>query len=109
MMKVIYFIVFLLISSPAFSQYSFDPPKEVVKLYPNPAKSTLWIKVDNEDITSSDLSVYNIIGNKLNLSPAKEEDGKFSIDVEDLPAGYYLLVVENKSLKLTRTIKFIKK
>jgi hypothetical protein len=108
-MKAIYFIIFLFISSPAFSQYNFDPPKEAIILYPNPAKSTLWVKIDNNKIVSTDLSVYNIIGDKLNLSPEKEEDGKFSIDVEGLPAGYYLLVVENKPQQFTKTLKFIKK
>jgi hypothetical protein len=109
MMKAIYFIIFLFISSPAFSQLSFDPPEEALIIYPNPAKSTLWIKIDNKEIATKDLSVYNIIGDKLNLSPEKEEDGKFSIDVEGLPAGYYLLVVENKSQQFTKTLKFIKK
>ena len=109
MMKKLYFILLILFSYPAFSQfnYEFSPPEKIISLYPNPAKSTLWVKVNHTDITTNDLSVYNIIGEKLNLSPEKEEDGKFSIDVDDLPGGYYLLVVENKALQVAKTVKFI--
>lgn len=109
MMKKLYFILLIFFSSPAFSQFHSTPPEEVVSLFPNPAKSTLWINVNSKDITTNDFSVYNIIGEKLNLSPEKEEEGKFSIGVDNLPAGYYLLVIENESLKLAKTVKFIKK
>lgn len=113
MVKGVYFILLLIISLPGYSQLSHakltDPIKKEISLYPNPAVSTLWVNIDNKIIVSDNISVYNVIGNELDLQVKRSDDGKFMIDVSQLPAGYYLLVVENKDAQFARTIKFLKK
>ncbi|MGK7392085.1 MAG: T9SS type A sorting domain-containing protein [Candidatus Cyclobacteriaceae bacterium M2_1C_046] len=109
-MRVVYFIILLFfLSGPAFGQFTTEPEKEKISFYPNPATTTLYVKVPDKNITSENIHVYNIIGNKLDLTVSKQEERKFSIEVENLPAGYYLLVIENKETQFTKTVKFLKK
>lgn len=109
-MRVVYFIVLLFfLSGPAFGQFTTEPEKVKLSFYPNPATTTLWIETTNETVSSEDIHIYNIIGNKLDLQVNNLEKGNFSVEVENLPAGYYLLVVENKETQFTKTVKFLKK
>lgn len=109
-MKILYFVILIFfLSGSAHAQLSTEPVKADISLYPNPATSTLWIKITNKKVKQEDIHVYNIIGNKLDLKAVKTEEGNFSIEVEGLPAGYYLLVIENEETHFTKTIKFLKK
>ena len=109
MMGKLYFILFFLISFNSFGQFNTEPVKKEISIYPNPAKSTLWINIDNKDIRAENISVYNIIGHQLPLQASSTEEGRFTIDINDLPSGYYLLVVEKESIQYAKTIKFLKK
>lgn len=109
-MRGIYFIIVLFfMAGPTFGQFPTDPEKTTLSLYPNPATTTLWVKTTNDKIVPENIRVYNVIGNQLDLTINKVEDGNFTVEVEDLPSGYYLLVVENKETHFTKTVKFLKK
>ena len=60
---------------------------KTIKLYPNPARSSLTIQTQ-EDITS--LTIYDTIGESCNYKPLVSK----SIDISDLPNGIYYLEVK---------------
>jgi len=74
-----------------------------VKAYPNPVSNTLSISGRNIDLDKSDVSVYSILGEKLNLKTTK--NGSFaSINFSDLTAGIYILVIKNEVVNYTTKI-----
>jgi hypothetical protein len=75
-----------------------------LKAYPNPVSSVLNINAA-KNITSEDISVYNILGQKININ-ANTSANLISLDFSSLTQGIYLLVVENENLKfVTKVIK----
>jgi hypothetical protein len=75
-----------------------------IKAYPNPVSSVLNINTAN-DIKSEHISIYNILGQKINIK-AKILSNLISLDFSSLTQGIYLLVVKNDNLKfVTKVIK----
>jgi hypothetical protein len=74
------------------------------KVYPNPVGSVLNINAVN-NITSESISVYNILGQKININ-ANTLANLISLDFSFLTQGIYLLVVKNDRLNfVTKVIK----
>ncbi|MBO6184175.1 MAG: T9SS type A sorting domain-containing protein [Chryseobacterium sp.] len=73
---------------------------DIVKIFPNPTGDFINIEV-NEKTTL--LTIYNLSGQKVFTSV---KDLK-KIDVQDLPAGIYLLEIKTNNKTITK--KFIKK
>lgn len=74
-----------------------------VKAYPNPVSNTLSISGRNIDLDNSEVSVYSILGEKLNLKITR--NGSFaSINFSDLTAGMYILVIKNEYANYTTKI-----
>lgn len=73
-----------------------------IKLYPNPASSTLNIE-STVDIANAKVKILNILGNVVNsnnfsiLSP-----NIISINVADLPTGTYFITIENGLSNITQ-------
>lgn len=58
--------------------------------YPNPVSSKLMLKaLNNEDLST--LEVFSAVGKKINVKVEKESNDLYSISVEELAAGNYLL------------------
>jgi hypothetical protein len=75
-----------------------------IKAYPNPVSSILNINAVN-NITSENISLYNILGQKININ-ANTTANLFSLDFSSLTQGIYLLVIKNDHLKfVTKVIK----
>ena len=75
-----------------------------IKAYPNPVSSVLNIKAA-KNIKSEHISIYNILGQKININPTSSVN-LISLDFSSLTRGIYLLVVENDNLKfVTKVIK----
>lgn len=73
-----------------------------LKAYPNPAQTLINIQSSQQ---ISHLDIYNIYGQKVRqLAP---EGSSFSIDIQDLPVGIYILRASSESTK-EKTIKIIK-
>lgn len=74
-----------------------------LKAYPNPVGSKLNISGRNVDLNNAELSVYSILGEKLNVSAART--GTYaSIDFSNLAPGVYILVIQNDVINYTTKI-----
>jgi len=78
-----------------------------VIVYPNPVISQFTISVPDVRNTQVDVSVNDILGNKLFMYSENAERGFFKkIDIHSLPAGIYLLKVEfNGEVNTSRIVK----
>jgi hypothetical protein len=72
-------------------------PKEV-KVYPNPARDKINVQFSETPNSSSLLSVYDLLGNK--LLETKVDQAKTSVSINHLPQGLYVysLSRDNKTL-----------
>jgi len=76
-----------------------------IKAYPNPVSSILNINSANNSIESEHISIYNILGQKININ-ANTSANLISLDFSSLTKGVYLLVVKNDHLNfVTKIIK----
>jgi hypothetical protein len=74
-----------------------------VKAYPNPVNNILSVSGSSIDLDRAELSVYSILGEKLNLSITK--NGSYaSINFSELTAGIYILVIKNEVVSYTAKI-----
>ena len=74
-----------------------------LKAYPNPVSNTLNISGRNVDLNNAELSVYSILGEKLNLS-ATSNGSYVSINFSDLAPGIYILVIQNDVINYSTKI-----
>lgn len=74
-----------------------------VKAYPNPVNNILSISGSHIDLNQAELSVYSILGEKLNLSTTKN-GSLATINFSDLAAGLYILVIKNDIVNYTTKI-----
>jgi hypothetical protein len=74
-----------------------------LKAYPNPVSNMLNISGNSIDLDQVELSVYSILGEKLNLSTTR--NGQIaSINFSDLAPGIYILVIRNDVVNYTTKI-----
>ena len=82
------------LGTPSFADTNFI-------LYPNPAKETITIKV-NQDVAIGEVKIYNILGQLVQVNTNLNE----TIDVSGLKIGsYFIRIVSDKG---TASAKFIK-
>jgi len=79
-----------------------------LKAYPNPVGNTLNISGKNVDLNNAELSVYSILGEKLNLNTARS-GSIASINFTNLAPGIYILVIQsdvvNYSTKIIKGLR----
>ena len=90
-----------------FSQ-SLSDETNVVKVYPNPAKNIVNISIENTDLINAQVSIHSIIGNRMTVEIDAIKKGLFRADIENLPNGFYLVVVKDLDTKFNKTYKFLK-
>ena len=85
--------------------------KEVnqVRYYPNPASESLTVVISNFTLKSPNITIYSLIGNIVKTEIENVELGKYKVNVENLPAGYYFFAINDKDLKYRKTYKFLKR
>lgn len=74
-----------------------------LKAYPNPVSGLLNISGQNIDLNNVELTVYSILGEKLNLS-TKRSGTIASINFADLAPGIYILVMKSDIVNYTTKI-----
>jgi len=74
-----------------------------LKAYPNPVSNRLNISGNSIDLDQVELSVYSILGEKLNLSTIRN-GSVASINFSDLAPGIYILVIKNDVVNYTTKI-----
>lgn len=90
------------------SAFSADTEKEnVVKIYPNPATSEVQIEIVNSTLIAPSISIHSIIGNKINVQLDRIKPNIFKVEIDNLPPGYYLVVIKEKDFN--KTFKFLKR
>ena len=78
---------------------------QVMSVYPNPANSYINVDVNTAITGSIQVEVLNVMGQKVNMVQA--QNNKASIDVANLPAGYYMIACYNNGTKIATT-RFVK-
>lgn len=75
-------------------------------LYPNPAKSQIFIKDENKSLKNITVEIYDSSGRTLKTPQVRQiSNGEVAVDVEGLlPQNYIIKVYENKNLILTQKI-----
>jgi hypothetical protein len=74
-----------------------------LKAYPNPVSNMLNISGNSIDLDQVELSIYSILGEKLNLSTTR--NGQIaSINFSNLAPGIYILVIKNDVVNYTTKI-----
>lgn len=80
-----------------------------VQLFPNPATDFLHVKLDNVKVADLDLSIHNIIGNKIPVEIEFLGENEFRIRVKEFAIGYYLLAMQEEESNFKGTYKFLKR
>ncbi|HXP49041.1 MAG TPA: T9SS type A sorting domain-containing protein, partial [Bacteroidia bacterium] len=75
---------------------AIDAPKNDIMLYPNPSNGKFTIQIDNGQLTMDNekmqVSVYNVVGERI-LSQSSIVNSQLSIDLGDVPNGFYLVQI----------------
>lgn len=79
-----------------------------VELYPNPVVDFLNITLKNSQLKNVQFEVYNIIGNKLSFELDMVNSNSYKINVKDLHAGYYLIIIKDPISRFNKAFKFRK-
>jgi hypothetical protein len=92
-------------------QSPVDQDKENVglSLFPNPAGNEIFIDFTNADKGTFSVSIFNISGKTEKLVSLSKEAGRYrnSIDITQLPAGTFMMVIQTANGRLVR--QFVKK
>jgi hypothetical protein len=82
--------------------------KNKIEIYPNPAVENVFVKIANSELQKVEFELFNIIGNSLDINPEEISRNYYKIKVDDLPAGYYLLIVKDPMTRFNQAFKFNK-
>jgi hypothetical protein len=82
--------------------------KNKIEIYPNPAAENIFVKIENSELQKVEFELFNIIGNSLNINPEEISKNNFKINVDEFPAGYYLLIVKDPITRFNQAFKFHK-
>jgi hypothetical protein len=81
-----------------------------VQLYPNPSvEEWLNVKVESVKADKIEITMHNIIGNKLPVESEVVSEHILRVRVKDLSSGYYFLALRENDSGLRGTYKFVKK
>lgn len=83
--------------------------KVKVEVFPNPTSNYLTIDLSKLSLDKPKIEIRNIIGSKMQAQTEKLNGKKYRIDVQDYPAGYYLVLVRDDKTKFQQTVRFSKK
>lgn len=82
--------------------------KNKIEIYPNPAVENIFVKIENSELQKVEFELFNIIGNSLSIKPEEISKNNFKINVDEFPAGYYLLIVKDPVTRFNQAFKFHK-
>jgi hypothetical protein len=111
-------VVLLLLSASKLTVAQSQPEASVrpeinltksVQLFPNPATEFIDVKLDQFAAEKVNLTLHNIIGNKLEIETEILGEHLIRVRVKDLASGYYLLAVKDEESKFRGTYKFLKR
>lgn len=80
-----------------------------VHIFPNPAVEFIDVEVTEFPVQNMDISVHNIIGNRIDIETEVIDEHTLRVKVKDLASGYYLLAIKDPESKFRGTYKFLKR
>ena len=77
-----------------------------LKIFPNPAMDLVKIDMDRQVTGDLDMSVFSLSGGAIyhSTTPEPNSSGYFEIDLSEIPAGAYILQINQGQLSAVRTI-----
>ena len=82
---------------------------KAVSIYPNPATDFLNVKLTELSAHKAKLTLYNILGNEIQVETEIVDEHEVKVRVKDLATGYYLIAVHDEQTKFRGTFKFLKR
>ena len=79
---------------------------EQLIVYPSRTSQFLYIDTYG-DMRMEDISIYNVLGNKVDNFLVRAEENKIEINVSDLPKGIYFIIVIERKEAIIKRGKFI--
>jgi hypothetical protein len=76
------------------ARYLYPPIHVTVKLYPNPARDTLWLQLGESSLRPTSVTVFDTTGSSRNRYDLPAGEDIASIPVGDLQPGVYFLQME---------------
>jgi hypothetical protein len=117
--RLLIFVITLLASAPvAFAQQGGElnrfaattmDEENKVSIYPNPAVDFIQVKIENSSLQEPTVMLYNIIGNPVEVSIRVTDENTYTIDVQELPDGYYFVAIKDEKSFFRETYKFVKR
>jgi hypothetical protein len=118
--KIIFslFVAMFIGGTVSFAQSSLEFPsyassdlkiENKIEIYPNPSVDFLVVTIEKSTLVDPKIIVHSIIGNKMEVTSQNIEPNKFSVDVKNLPAGYYLVAIKDETTGFSKTYKFLKR
>ena len=83
--------------------------KNQIQIYPNPGVDFVKVTIEESNLVDPRIVVHSIIGSRVEVATEKTDSDNFTVNVKDLPAGYYLLAVKDESTGFSKTYKFLKR
>ena len=80
-----------------------------IQIYPNPSVDFVKVFIEESNLVDPQIVVHSVIGNRLVLPTENLSQDEFSVEVKNLPAGYYLLAVKDEATGFSKTYKFLKR
>jgi hypothetical protein len=74
--------------------------------YPNPARGQISLRLQEQEGTPVEVSIYTIAGQLLRRTEASYADG-MSVSLEGIPAGQYLLQAQGQDGRLVQRIQIM--
>ncbi len=93
---------------PSFSSNDLKIENKI-QIYPNPTTDFLKVSIEKSKLVDPKIVIHSIIGSKLEVYTEKVSANEFTVDVKNLPPGYYLVAVKDASTGFSETYKFLKR
>jgi hypothetical protein len=90
------FTVTLLDNDPVGRPASFS--RNAIQVYPNPATSFVYIESKTNEIDASQISLINLMGQKLKVAKFENEGARIILHLPTLEKGIYYIKIENSQL-----------
>lgn len=82
---------------------------KTVHIFPNPAVDFVHVRLDLFSAANVRLSLFNLIGNEVQVETEIVDEHEIKVRVKDLNAGYYLLALKDDQDRFRGTFKFLKR
>lgn len=84
--------------------------KNAVNIYPNPAKDFIQVNINSERATTFQISIINILGSVVKNDLIFHDQGNsfYSVSVNDLPEGIYIVDVSGENQRFAQKIRIIR-